>query len=319
MKGRKGITLVELVISMAILGFVISLILLFLNLKVREAVRERSFSFMQSEIQLASEIITWDIWLTGFGLRTNVYPLSQWDSVGINGSDSLVLRATAFITERGKWTYILQKAHNTNTLLVYRWDNPIENIDSTDYIIILMGDKELVAGPLNVSSVKETTYVTVTGENKNALILTLESAVQYVNPGYLVFVVNDPGSTYTEVHYKLTNDEVLLRSGEELLRNVRLFKVDLAVDTSGKGDIAWVSSIPQGWSADHLRDNLKLVQISLIIHSPRKDRSYEYPSENVSVSTPDGSIIHSIDIGGEDRHYRWIPLAITIKPRNLFR
>ncbi len=317
-KLKEGLTLIEVVISMAILGFVIGMILFLLNLKMREAVRERGYAFMSTEIQLATEIITWDLWMEGFGLQSEVYPLVEWENVGLNGSDSVKLRAVAFITEPNRWTYTIKKTRNSDTLFVYRWDNPEQNIDSSENIIILMGNKDFVAGPLQVEKAKDT-VITLGGQAHNVRMLKVSSTIPIINTGYLVFVVNTPLSTYTEITYKLRSDETLLRSGNEVLKNVRLFKVDFGVDTLGDGNITWLSTIPAGWTPTYLRDNLKLIQFSLIIHSPRKDRDYTYPSDVVTVATPDTSIVHTLNLTSEDRHYHWMPLTLVVKPRNLFR
>ncbi len=319
-KTKKGLTLIEIVISLSILGFIIGILFYFINWKIRESVTERGLSFMEADIAIARQLIEWDIWMAGYGLESSIYPI-QISSGAINGSDTLKIRSIAFITQAGKWSFTIEDASNTDKLIVNKWSDPDANFIVGDTVVIMRSDKELVAGPVYIVSAKDTSYTTTGGVVKAGLLIQLSQLLEKLPYGSLLFEANGAGGTYREVVYSLGNDGVLRRSGDDVIKNLAAFWVDVGMDTTSEltGEVTWFDSLDSSWSPDFIRQRLKAVQIAMVIHSSGKDRNYRFPDSPIVISTPDGGVSHSYVVSGDDIHYHWNTVIILAKPRNLLR
>ena len=317
---RKGLTLIEIVISLGILGFVIGILFYFINWKIRESVRERGIAFTEADIAITRQLLEWDIWMAGYGLESSTYPVSIIGG-GYNGSDTLKLRSVAFITQSGKWSFTLDDVSNSDKLVIKKWDDPQANFGVGDTVVIMRSNKELVAGPVSIISAKDTAYTTTGGVLKQGLLIQLSQVVDKLPLGSLLFETNGIGGTYREIDYFLRNDGVLMRSGDEVLQNVAAFWVDVGVDTTAEmtGQITWFDSLSSAWSPDYVRQRLKALQVTIISHSSGKDRNYTFDGSPIVVITPDGRVSHSYIVSDDDLHYHWNTVIILAKPRNLLR
>jgi|GEM_PF-5636620 len=317
---RQGLTLIEIVISLAILGFVIGILFYFINWKIRESVRERGIAFMEADIAITRQLIEWDIWMAGYGLESSTYPVSITGG-GSHGSDILKLRSIAFITQSGKWSFTLDDVSNSDKLVIKKWTDPSANFNVGDTVVIMRSSKELVAGPVPIISAKDTSYTTTGGVLKQGLLIQLSGTIDKLPQGSLLFETNGIGGTYMEVVYSLRDDNVLVRSGDDVLKNVVAFWVDVGMDTTSEmtGEITWFDSLDASWSPDYVRQRLKAIQVAIIGHSSGKDRNYMFPDSPIVVITPDGRVSHSYTVDGDDLHYHWNTVIILAKPRNLLR
>ncbi len=317
---KKGLTLIEIVISLGLLGFVIGILFFFLNWKVREAVRERSIAFMQADIAITRQLLEWDIWMAGYGLESSVSPIAI-SGGGYNSSDTLKLRSIAFITQTGRWSFTIDDVTNSDKLVINKWDNASENLHAGDTVVIMRSNKTLVAGPVTILLAKDTSYTTQGGVTRTGLLIQLSQNIDKLNSGSLVFEANGSGGTYREVVYALGSDETLRRSGEEVLQNVVAFWVDVGMDTTSElqGNITWFDDINASWTPDYIRARLKGVQIGIIVHSSSKDKDYTFPDEEITIETPDGQVQHTYQIPENGMHYHWNTVIILAKPRNLLR
>ncbi len=314
MNGKKGLTLIELVIALGLLGFVMGILFYFINWKVRESIRERNIAFLNADVAMARQLIEWDVWMAGYGLRSDISPISIHGG-GYNSSDTLILRAVAFITRSGKWTYTLRDENNSSELFVKRWSHSSDNFSQGDTVVIMLSNKRFVMGPVSIVDVRDTTFPA-------GVFIRLPDAVQKLPLGSLIFEASGlGGNTYSEVKYVLGSDEILRRAGEELMRNVVEFWVDIAMDTTSdlNGEITWFDSLDSGWSPDYIRTRLKAVQVAIVSHSARKDKDYLYPSNTIKVTTPDSSVVHTYNLSDDDFFYRWNTTIIVANPKNLLR
>ncbi len=307
---RKGLTLVEIVIALGLLGFILGITFYFLNIKMRESVRESGISTSMGDIGFAKYMLTWDIWMAGYGLRNDVKPID-------GGKDSLILRASAFVDNSGKWSYSLSQVKNTDTIYVFRWDEVDKNFKEKDSVIFLTHDGEFVAGPLEIDEIKDTIYPT-TGSTTPAQKLIVSGTINLFPIGGLIFKVNTYMGTYREIKYKVV-DENLMRDTTIIIDNIRSIRFWYAIDESGHGNIVWIDSIPPSIPSAKLSEKLKLVRVILVRHS-RRLKNYNYPKTSIDVKSVDGdSVIYSIPLSSDDRKMRWTVLDWVVKPRNLFK
>ncbi|RKZ34496.1 hypothetical protein DRQ33_02015 [bacterium] len=305
---REGITLSEILVAMILIGLLMTTTFyVFSTFFARSLAYERQ-ALSQADTQLGVHFLKWDLFMTGYGIPTNVIPISSSDNTGENGSDVLTLQSVAFGSSGnpGRWSYMLSPVEGTNQIIVRRWNDAEQDIVINDNIAILSPTKGQVG--FSVYTVTDTTAA-IGPSGQPATILTLDNIIQSaIN---FVFVVGPSGGPVS-VNYSISNGN-LMRDTSLFMTDVANFQITFWIDSNGNrqidagemhNDLSAVTANPS------LLDNIKLIRLS-IVTATREEENYIYPQDTIIVGN------QTIDVENLGRNFRYSVWENTIKPRNL--
>ncbi len=297
---RKGITLIELLVSLGILGILLGAVFVVYRAQLRTASTQRSLSQVQTDIQQALNIMKWDLLMAGYGTPSNVIPVA-----GVNrtdGSDQLILQSTGFIVGgTTRWSFTMD-IFAGNEIIVRRWGDERVDLQVGDRIIVMDDRKKpIITTPLLITAREPLTY-----NRLPAYRITLTGNVQTAS-GNFVYVV--PGGQLQTVTYSVQNN-TLLRNGQPFLNDVEDFQVSYWVDlnSNGREDANERIMNPQG--INNFASGLRTVRLNLVLLSA-VDREYQFPQNRITVED------HSYDIQGEQRMRRRRFYTLDVKVRNV--
>lgn len=333
MKHSKGMTLLELMVVMAISTIAISATLGFLAYQTKRTSQETAKTRSVQANILYDLIITRDIVMAGLGMPVeasgNFVPVSSNNNYGQNGSDELVIKGAgiSYVTDDyRKWGYntVYISSGDTAVTVTSGQENPISGYPSfpqfekDDQIIFLNAEnKEILSNKVykitNVSGnlLSLDSSIDFTINEKNAFIFSIGGISVTDFPDYL--------NTFTG--YRLNNTAQNLcapnafslcrvyESSMPLLDCVLDFQVQFGLIQSD-GTVNWVNDI-SGYSSATLNDQLKLVRAVIVLQSGKKDLSYTYPDNTITVAD------HTNNLTTEQRHYRWRIVRLDTPLREL--
>ncbi len=297
---KKGITLIELLVSLGILSLLLAAVFVVYRSQIRTATTQRSISILQTDVQQAFSIMKFDVLMAGYGVPATQVPITGTNSS--SGPDALNLISTGFIVGgTTRWSYTMD-IFNANQIIVRRWGDERVDLHLGDAIIIMDDKKKLIISrPLIVTAREQLTY-----NNQPAYRITLNGNVQTA-AGNFVYVV--PGGQFQTVQYTLRND-TLLRGGVPFLTGVEDFQVSYWVDRNKNGveDAGERVHNPQGIS--EFNQLLRSVRLNLVLLGTL-DREYTFPQNRITVED------HTYNISGDQLHRRRRFYTIDVKVRNV--
>ncbi len=308
-KNEQGFTLVELLVAVGITSIIIiGALYVFLN-QMRHAHTGRRMAIAQSELQLGEGLIRRDIFMAGFGLESNLRGIISGNRT--NAPDSIVLLGNAYDLSlgMGRWSFVMEEAQNSNNVTVRDWGD--EGFNEGDHVIFLNDDKNLIAGPVIVNGVSETTGPDLDGDGvpDPALTLSLSENVSLAR-GVLVYVCPTDGSVASSITYKV-DSLVLYRNDAPFLEPVEDMQIAYGLDSDNDGEVdSWVNDV-NDLPVNTLRRELKLVRLNILIRTGKYDPHYTY-SENQIVLED-----RTIQVDSLGKHYRRAVLRSLTIPRNL--
>ncbi len=273
---RRGMTMVEILVSLVMLSIVLLAVYSILNLQVIRSIQVQRTSVMQTDAQVALSLFKWDLAVIGLGHPRNDNAITVY-----NGNpDSLTLRATGlgFESHQTKWTWLLDKA-STATILVYRHSDPNFNFKPGDRLVILDADRKILnpPGPINVISTGNFTYHDMWGNAIPACSVTVDNPVGAISGlpamGFVDAVYNQ-GLTL-----KLVGDR-LVRGQDTLLDNVENMQFAYGMDMDGDGIIeTWRNTMPGSFSNPARKWAIRYT----IVVTSRPMGGYQYPSNSYTI------------------------------------
>jgi len=303
---KRGLTIVELLVALTIFGIVLGAILSIYFYQQKRATYVEETSVMQTDAQIAFELIKRDIMHAGLCLPKERMPV-QGINGGQNAPDEITLFGVAFFAElsRVRWNPII--ALSTGGIIICRnWDNPQRDINPGDTVIILSQFKTLLYPELNLF----VTDVSIDPEGRR--IITLNSPVSVNAGGFLIKVIGD---IYQQgVRYWLDQGtRRLMRNNHIFLENVEDFQVAYGYDWNNDGRVdenEFANNLP-GVPPDSLYKRPFMIRINILVRTEKGIGGFRYPLNQIVIED------RIINLEGFERNYNRIILRGIIFPRNL--
>lgn len=244
LKSFRGMTLVEVLISLVILMILLGAVYQILHIQQSRANQVNKTTVLQTDAQVAFTLLKWDMLLTGLGYpydQTNAFmlPNSPWGTSAVMHAVGL-----GFEMARCHWAYLLANASG-NFFLARRWDDSLANFMAGDTIMIVNESRSPVYTDLVVATVDTMSYMDSTwGIKIPAQKVTLAASTISCRAGLLVF--RRAGALYTggiNYHRSATGD-TLYRGAEPLLNNVEALEIRYGFDSNGDNIIdTWSNQV----------------------------------------------------------------------------
>lgn len=288
---KKGMTLVEILVSLLILAFVLGAVFTILNLQIIKTTQVQKTSILQTDAQVALSLLKWDMGAAGLGYPKLDNVVTSGDGLGPGGTDAITLRAVGFGFEAGKtrWSWLLDKTNST-TALVRWWDDTAQNFQPGDLVVVLNRNREIMTPPgyITVLATQPDTFYDPHGTPIPAQKLTLDQQLSTI-AGLVMICIDtllyNPGITYQVVNNQL------MRGNDILLDNVEDLQFAYGLDNDGDNVIeTWTDNLP----AQYVSLGRKwAIRYNLVVTS-RPMRGYQYHAasytvENHVVNIPNGS------------------------------
>ncbi len=281
---RKGMTLIEIMVSLVLLTIVLGAIYSILTIQQQRATSVSETSILQTDAQVAYTLFKWDLMLAGLGHPKNNVVLTSFNNTGYLGSDAINLRGVSFGFEMNqtRWGYMLEEAGGTQ-LILSRFSDTTTWFKPGDQIVILSDSREILDPPgiINVTAVDTMTYYDDNGNPKPALKLTIGASAITKNV-HVVISYNNPDIYNTGILYQVTNG-VLQRGTEDLLDNVENIQFAYGLDTDEDTVIdTWYNTIPDSLLRPSPFDRRWAIRYTMVVAS-RNIPNYHYPDANITV------------------------------------
>lgn len=347
MTNNKGLSLVEVLVSMAISSIILAGIYVAFTTQVKHMGREYKIAESEMELGIAKGILEREIAMSGYGLAgdydydgdgaQNFSPRAIGASNSSVAPDTLTLMGTALgmkSRQAQEWTYMTSK-----TPTFRQWIDAREDLGNNDRVIVMEpATKKLLAQ--QVGGAWQWLYV-YTGNN----IITQTGSAVFGNPaeGNLLYGLQDsanPQATqpFYAVSYTMggTNPSTcapgtanLLRAesrtttapagGDSLLSCILDLQVAFGLDTDENGTIdLWDNGGVQagGYDTKTLNKRLKQVRVYLLVQLGKQDPDYTSPA-TIRVGDSSLNIGRDVDINDQQRRFRWRVISLNITPKNM--
>ncbi len=304
---RRGMTLVELMVSLVILMVVLGAVYSILNLQQTKSVQVTRTTVLQTDAQVAFTLLKWDMLLAGMG-----YPYEDQDAIQIsNAGGDATLKAVGlgFEMSHSQWSYLLDNV-DAATLPVRRWDDNLANFQIGDTLIIMNEVRRPLYEGLIITSIDTFTFYDPIWNNPvPGLRLNISENVG-ARAGLIVFRRN-AATYYGGLTYTLTND-TLMRGTEALLTNVEAIQFRYGLDTDNDGIIDnWSNANNPLFNPMYARK--WAVRFTVVISSDIIT-GYQAPEDSITIES-DPPYTYVLD-ANQKRRKRAI-LSSIIHPQNL--
>jgi len=311
---KRAFTLVELLVSVTIFSIVITAIIAVFLTQHRKTIQVQEVSSLQTDAQVAFELLCWDLYMAGFGLGpTNTVIISgdggtdHPDTIHIFGlSLGFELRETRFSVT----TDFQPVETNVMRVRYFGGKDTVRNIKEGDYIFGINPDsREMVENIVGV--LVESTSVNLAD---STVTLILATPVSYKR-GIIIIGIRNPSLWTQGVRYFIDENHVLLRNNVPFLENVEDIEFAYGIDGlsgSPDGEIdddEWINDLG-GISTDILFQNKFAIRVSLLVRS-RGIPGFDYGRSVLQVEN------RVINLTPRERIFDRIILQRVVYPRNL--
>lgn len=356
MRDKKGVTLTELLIVLAIFSVTIAGVYGVYIAQVKHTAREHRVAESEMEIEIIKNFTERDIAMAGYGLADDYAPCTfsprafgATDNTGSNGSDTMTLMGTALgRMSRGSqgWSYI-----SVSSPLTFKsWGDAREDIRDTvtgDRVIYIEPSTKSLIAPGCVATDPTTwlfNYPNSPTTERGILVYGLHTeenanfpyyAVEYSLGGTPVDICAPPASGANAVVSLLraeSKDTIPPPSGTRrpVLDCVRDLQVAFGLDTNENGTIdCWDNGGVLAATYDNkaLRKRLKQARVYMLVQLGRRDPDKDvYPAGQsfrvgedpaLAIACDGGTVGRDVTLTDEQRRYRWRVVSFSIAPRNL--
>ena len=282
---RRGLTLVEVLVSLVILAFILGAIFTILNLQSVKATQAQRTAVLQTDAQVALTLLKWDLLCAGLAYPKTLKAVTSGNAGAYGGSDFINLRAAGLGFELGglKHSWL---AHDTSQIInvdsatLRAWADTAMNFAVGDTVVIIDQERNVLnpPGELVVESVKLDTFFDIWGNAMAAQRVRFDRLFSTV-PGYIL--VRKYGECFDDTASGITIqrsiNNKLVRGADTLLDNVEDLQFAYGVDTDGNGVIdAWSNDMPD-W-----RGRKWAIRYTMVVAS-RPIGGYQYPTDSVTV------------------------------------
>ena len=309
---KKGMTLVEILVSLTILTVMLGAIFSILNIQRTKAVNVQTTSILQTDAQLALSLFRWDIFMAGYGM-------SEWHDIFLTtnssaGSDSLGMYSMAFGFESGtaNWSPVLGTVSGSDKIEVFRYDDSLSNFKLGDKFVIVSQEFKVLETGLRITRI-DTTIHLAGQSNIPAFLLTLNKGVT-ISQGALAIEI-DSISFYQGISYYINNQNQLMRGTQVFLDNVEDIQFKYGVDRNNNGiiqDNEWSDDLSDPiYTPKYLSEHTTMVRATFIVLSERGLGDYRYPNDSISVED------HKYLLTNLQKKYKRAIVRSLTFPRNL--
>ncbi|UOD34526.1 prepilin-type N-terminal cleavage/methylation domain-containing protein [Deferribacteraceae bacterium V6Fe1] len=308
MKINKGVTIIELLVTMLILGITLSAVYLTYISVLTDFKKQTKLTETQIEKGLGLEILRLDLEHLGYGIASD----TNDKAIEYDGT-TLTIRSTINSTNQDTFGYaIVDCTAGSNS--TYRLDQVVEisaddNVTKTrDFVVINLDNFTFVENRPNLN-LKTTQLYTPCTDNATFMIFPYDNATSGCT-GQFCNKISYELSTTQPLDTCNPNTKNLLRkvgssAGMPIINCVADFKARFHLDNNSDG-------IPDGNQTTLSINNsdmnkLKLIDIYLLIQEGQRDKNYTSPNSY----SMDG-ITFSLPAGYEN--YRWKIAKISVTP-----
>ena len=344
MKNQKGLTLIELLVSLLV-GFLVLFALYESYISLLQS-RKQQLKISQSNMQLdiALEILRKDIELAGFGLyRQVVSNLSYQEAVSesvcspnqynvtneppkpidlgslaCNNSDYLVLRGSALNIDKSsarRWGLFLPSS-NSSSKILYLGETSFE---TSDHCIVLDISKALFVqlnqwdfSCLTFSPLDTTKMYLLYGVNDSILRMPFNRVDYFLKKPENNFPKYCHPSTYILYRGEISHSNGK-RYEQPLLDCVFYFRICIDLDTNDDGTIDNHTVTLSSYDANSIYTQVKSINIYLVYQEGRKSRNI-VSSNSTVINLCDGT---NVDLQLPSQYYRWRIIQRKFYPFNL--
>jgi len=349
MKDR-GFTLVELMITLVIVVIILAAIFS-THLRILKGFKSQTkIAETQMQHTIGLELLRYDIEMAGYGLPysvTMVYPEAASDAsytpnpssfnsnppaafsfsdngnTNANNSDVLVIRsAVANISETSKkWGY-----KDKDGVLHEMGPAPFSNgervivLDAVNNksLIVLGGNKlfyKYNIDSLPTPTTNSTIYLIYGIDPDTDLRMPFNRVDYYLKRPTTLPAKCSPNS-YVLYRAVINQGDGKRNETQPLLDCVMDFQVAFAEDANGDGAIdTWITDL-SGLSASDIRTKIKEVRAFVIVQEGQRDPNYNAPN-TITLGDTDTGTLSTFSPSGDDVHYRWKVVKITVSPMNM--
>lgn len=353
-KGRRGFSLVELLIAMAIIAIVIMLSSDLFTIVIAQSGQQSKVASSSMDGIIGLNVLRYDIEHAGYGLPDEfpgpidyLEPSTYGDSPGVprgiitdvntefNDSDYLVIKSTIAGTSEAaqKWTYIVQGSPPKI------WDSAKLRLNDGDRVIVIRVPQEPNA-PSRLVMDGGNFYTTYNDD-------TFTTAFPPGQPGerFVIYGVDNPNSTvlmpFSRVDYYISRTpdippscapntgnlyKATLNSGRfnppmPIMDCVADMQIVIRRDTNFDGAVDTISENLSGLTAQQIRDTVKEVRVYILAQEGQRDRSYTHSPSTVPVGENLGGTFYgrnfdlATTIGAGWQNYRWKVYTMVVRPK----
>jgi len=309
MKNNKGVTLIELLITMLILGITISAVYLTYISVLGDFKRQTKLTETQIEKGLGLEILRLDLEHLGYGIASN----TNDKAIEYDGT-TLTIRSTINSTNQDTFGYAIVDCIAGNNSS-YRLDQVIEKIndDNTtkkrDFVVINLDNFSFIENRPNLNIKTQQLYTPCT-DNATFMIFPYDNTTASGCTGQFCNKISYNLSTTQPLDTCNPNAKNLLRkvgtsNGTPIINCVADFQVRFILDNNNDGIPETTQSTLSIPNSD--MNKLKLINVYLLVQEGQKDKNYTSPNSY----SMDG-INFSLPTGYEN--YRWKIVKISVTP-----
>ncbi|MEN3045242.1 MAG: prepilin-type N-terminal cleavage/methylation domain-containing protein [Candidatus Hydrothermales bacterium] len=311
---KKGFTLIELLVSILIFQIVIIAIIALFITQQRRTIQVQNVSSLQTDAQIAFELLKWDLKMCGFGLGpTSNFIIAQ--DGGTNGPDAITIFGVALGLELTQTRFNLVKENSpipTRRIHLNLWEmaDTVRNIKPRDFIYgIDPESRNIIEGIQGVQV--ESTRV---DHNTKTLTLVLRNPVS-CKKGTIIIGVRDQRGVTTGVTYQLDANRVLRRAGVPFLENVEDIQFAYGIDGSNGNPNGVID--PNEWfndlsvvSNDMIFNNKFAIRVTMVVRS-KGIPGFEYGRTQLNIEN------RVINLNRFQRRFDRIILQGVVYPKNL--
>jgi prepilin-type N-terminal cleavage/methylation domain-containing protein len=305
---KKGMTLVEVLVSLVILSFILAAIFTILNLQTVRSIQVQKTAILQTDAQVALTLLKWDLGAAGLAYPKQDDAVQSLNNVGMNGSDAISLRAVGLGFESGnvKWSWLLERA-GSDVIKIRRHADSFYNFVPGESLIVLDADRKIMdpPGDIVVVDTQAFTFIDQWGNSIPGMLVTVDKPVGAIAG---LVVIRKYSSFYTPgITISLNANNQLMRGNDVLLENVEDLQFAYGIDTDGDEVIdTWSPNIPtfatQGgkWA----------IRYTMVVAS-RPIGDYQYPIDSIIIED------NSYALSTSQRMRKRAVLSGIVSPPNL--
>jgi prepilin-type N-terminal cleavage/methylation domain-containing protein len=277
---KKGMTLVEVLISLLLLSFILAAIFTILNLQTVRSIQVQKTAILQTDAQVALTLMKWDMAAAGLAYPKQDDAVQSLNNVGMNGSDAISLRAVGlgFESANIKWSWLLERSSSL-VLKVRAHADSFYNFGPGESLVVLDANRKIMDPPGDIV-VADTTYFTFIdqwGNSVPGMLVTVDKPVGAIAG---LVVIRKYSSFYTPgITISLNANSQLMRGNDVLLENVEDLQFAYGIDSDGDEVIdTWSPNIP----AFTTQGGKWAIRYTMVIAS-RPIGDYQYPIDSINV------------------------------------
>ncbi|MEO0296366.1 MAG: prepilin-type N-terminal cleavage/methylation domain-containing protein [candidate division WOR-3 bacterium] len=310
---KRGFTLIELLVSMLIFSIVMTAVIAVFVTQHRKTIQVQNVSSLQTDAQVAFEVLKWDLMMAGFGLSPTNNIINAVDG-GSNAPDEITIFGLALgyeLQTTGFNITLNTQPVPANIITTNSWfgRDTVRNIKKGQYVYgINPESRELVP------SLQGVMVDSVVFNSDSTLTLFLDNNVSYLR-GTILIGVNNPILLSNGVRYFLDENGVLWRNNVPFLENVEDIQFAYGIDglngtPDGEIDVdEWVNDLT-GVNNNLIFENKFAIRVTLIVRT-RGIPGFDYGRNQIQVEN------RVINLTPFDRRFDRIILQGVVFPRNL--